>query len=90
MAPIATGLAHPRRIALVAALMKSPESRGELRRMTQIPKTSFQHHFNGLVAGGYIQNRKEKYALRHPAHPLARTLLRLVQAQFNPHARPQR
>lgn len=90
MAPIATGLAHPRRIALVVALMKSPESRGELRRITQIPKTSFQHHFEGLMAGGYIQDRKAKFALRRPTHPLARTLIRLVQAQYNSNARPSR
>lgn len=89
MSPIATGLAHPRRIALVAALMNSPGSRGELSRKTHIPKTSLRHHLDDLAAGGYIQNRKGKFTFQCPAHPLARTLIRLVKAQSNPDTRPR-
>ena len=88
MVSIAAGLAHPRRIAIVAALMKSPGSRVELSGMTHIPKTSFQHHLEHLVASGYVQCHKDKLAFQRPVHPLARALIRLVQAQFVPNDLP--
>lgn len=81
MSPLATGLAHPRRIALAVALMKSPQCRVELRQATRIPKTSFQHHLESLAAAGYIQNHAGRLAFYPPQHPLARTLSRLAQVQ---------
>ena len=79
MSAIATGLAHPRRIALAAVLMKSPASLSELRRSTRIPIASLRHHIDFLSAGGYIQNRKGLLAFRPPPHPLARALSRLAR-----------
>lgn len=88
MMSIASGLAHPRRIAIVAALMKSPGSRVELSRIAHIPKTSLQHHLKHLVASGYVQCHKDILAFQRPVHPLARTFIRLVQAQFIPDDHP--
>jgi DNA-binding transcriptional ArsR family regulator len=81
MSSIATGLAHPRRIALAAALMKSPRTIVELHRTTRIPKAPLHHHLGFLSAGGYIKNHKGTLTFRPPHHPLARALSRLVQTQ---------
>ena len=80
MLPIAAGLAHARRIAIVKALAKSDLPPLALRTTLHIPQCPMSHHLKTLKAGGWVQGNKNMLALCPPAHPLARALALLAQA----------
>jgi DNA-binding transcriptional ArsR family regulator len=79
MIPLATGLSHPRRIQMVRLLMPAPLSTQNLRQVAGIPVCPLSHHLAVLKAGGWIHGNKTLWTFRPPDHPLARTLVQLLQ-----------
>ena len=79
MIPIATGLAHPRRIQILRLLLKSPLSTRKLRLASGIPGCPLRHHLALLQAGAWIHGNRNELTCRPPDHPLARILAQLVQ-----------
>ena len=80
MASIATGLAHPRRIAIAKVLMKSNRVSMDLRAATRIPQGPLSHHLDILEAGGWVQRKKWMLSFHVPAHPLAQALFHLIES----------
>lgn len=81
MMPIATGLAHPRRIAIAKTLMDSPAGILSLRIATRMPPAPMSRHLGILKAGGWVQADKRTLSFRPSAHPLALALARLLHAE---------
>lgn len=79
MAPIATGLAHARRIAIAKVLMKSDLVSLALRTATRIPRGPLSRHLDTLSAGGWARRNKRMLSFHVPTHPLARALSQLLQ-----------
>ena len=80
MASIATGLAHPRRIAIAKVLMKSNLDSLDLRAATRIPRGPLSLHLDTLEAGGWVRRKKRALSFHIPEHPLAQALFRLIQS----------
>ena len=80
MAPIAAGLAHPRRIAIAKVLMKSNRVSVDLRTATRIPRGPLSRHLDTLEAGGWVQRKKRALSFHVPGHPLAQALFHLVRS----------
>lgn len=81
MIPLATGLAHPRRIAVAKHLTASAQSTLSLRTATRIPVCPLSRHLKTLKVGGWIEGNKQSLRFAIPAHPLARALADLIQKE---------
>ncbi|MGD9781953.1 MAG: ArsR family transcriptional regulator [Kiritimatiellia bacterium] len=78
MAPIAAGLAHPRRIAIAKVLMKSDLVSQDLRAATRIPRGPLSLHLDTLETGGWVRRQKRTLSFHVPGHPLAQALFHLI------------
>lgn len=81
MIPLATGLAHPRRIAIAQILAKAEQSALALRTAARIPLCPMSRHLKTLKGGGWIAGNKKRLRFAIPAHPLARVLAELVRKE---------
>ena len=79
MCRLANGLAHPRRIAIVQALLESPQSTPALQLSLRMPTPSLLSHLHVLEQSGMIIRRHPDWVLSCPLHPLARTLIHLLR-----------
>ncbi|HPC20568.1 MAG TPA: winged helix-turn-helix domain-containing protein [Kiritimatiellia bacterium] len=78
MAPIATGLAHERRIALVRELLKSDSAFSNLRQATRFSPAVASRHLLILETCGWVRRSRRTWSLQIPDHPLARALVKLL------------
>ena len=78
MIPIATGLAHPRRILIAQLLLQSPLRPMALRAGTRIPLCPMNHHLNALKQGQWVHGNRNQLAFTIPPHPLAQALASLL------------
>lgn len=78
MVPIATGLAHERRIALVRALVKSDSTFLDLKVATRFSPAAVSHHLLILETCGWAHRTRRTWRLQIPDHPLARALVKLL------------
>ena len=76
---IATGLAHPRRIAIARELQKGPQMPAGLQSTLRMPQSSLSRHVDILRQAGFVQREGPKLIFRAPAHPLAQALGRLLR-----------
>ena len=76
---LAFGLAHPRRIQILQALLRSPCSLSELQFDSRIPAHPFHEHLRTLLYSGFAVRAETRLQSAVPDHPLARTLVRLIQ-----------
>lgn len=79
--PIATGLAHFRRITIAKALLAAPQMEVDLRGATRIPAASLNGHVRALITSGFVRRFRGLLQFYVPAHPLARTLVKLLQTR---------
>jgi len=79
--PIATGLAHFRRVAIAKALLAGPQSELDLRSLTRIPPASLNGHVRTLIASGFVKRYRGFLRFHAPDHPLARALANILPTQ---------
>ncbi len=79
IAAIGRALAHERRIRIVRNLLQGPLPLFELQMNCRISSRPFYLHWQTLEAGGFIAVSEQQVQLLTPSHPLAKTLLRLIQ-----------
>ena len=79
MISIATGLSHPRRIAIAKIVMTSPIRVTSLRLAMQMSPCPMHHHLKTLAAGGWTQLDNHHLIFRVPPHPLAQALAKQLQ-----------
>ncbi len=78
IAALANGLAHPRRLAIVKWLKRSPRSAYALQRAVQTNHANIQRHLQTLAAGGYVRREGRLCHFTPPRHPLAKALLKFL------------
>ena len=78
MTPIASGLSHPRRIAIAKLLMDAPANSVSLRMITGMASAPMHLHLATLEAGGWIQSNHRLLHFCIPTHPLAQALAKLI------------
>ncbi|HQG74777.1 MAG: helix-turn-helix domain-containing protein [Kiritimatiellia bacterium] len=76
---IAWGLAHPRRGALVQALLMAPKTLAQLGRDTGIPRNSVSRHIGIMEEAGWVAKQGQWLVGTVQPHPIARTLAQLLQ-----------
>ncbi len=76
---LAFGLAHPRRIQILQTLLRAPCSLSELQFISRIPAHPFHEHLRTLLHSGFAVRSGPLLHSAVPDHPLARTLMRLLQ-----------
>lgn len=76
---LAAGLAHERRIRIARALVQGSRSFSELQFELQIPLYPLHRHLQSLLQSGLVLRAKGRYRLANLRHPLAQTLLRLIE-----------
>lgn len=80
MCTLANGLANEHRIAIVRALMASPQTMADLQMNLNLSAPACVKHLRILLDSGYAEKRNQLIHFRVPAHPLARTLAKLIAA----------
>ena len=75
---IANGLANERRIAIVRALMASPQTRSELHTKLNVSAPACAKHLRTLLNSGFAEEQNRLIHFRVPAHPVARALAKLI------------
>ncbi|MBA4388662.1 MAG: hypothetical protein C0404_11825 [Verrucomicrobia bacterium] len=78
----ATAFTHPRRIAIVRQLAKSPRRLCEIQRLASISKPATCRHVGKLLNRGFItlDRKRQVYALAKPGTTFEQTLLALAVA----------
>jgi predicted transcriptional regulator len=80
MCRIASNLANERRIRIVRELLDAPLTRKQIQMRIEIPEVSLAKHLRVLEHNGFIRQTEDPIRLAVPRHPLAKTLIKLVQA----------
>ena len=75
---IANSLGHVRRIEMLKALMKKPQTAYSLQKEIQISQACIRRHLQPLLKCGFIQQDKKLLRYFPPRHPLAKALIRLL------------
>ena len=79
MCDIAAGLSHERRIRIIQALQKGPQSLPDLQYATRISPHPLQRHVQTLFTSGFAIAADKQIHWAIPDHPLAKALSKLLQ-----------
>ena len=82
---IASGFAHPHRVAIVHELLQRPRNAESLARVLRIPQRTIQRHLGILHSRELIKCRQGVYTPALDRSPLVRCLARLVKNIGSPH-----
>jgi DNA-binding transcriptional ArsR family regulator len=82
---IASGFAHPHRVAIVRELLQRPRNAESLARALRIPQRTIQRHLGILRSRELIKRRQGVYIAALEGLPLARSLARLIKDMGSPH-----
>jgi len=77
---IATALSHPRRIAILTELLKSPQDFNALQTAVHIPAVSLQRHLRLLQRLNLAKQTKRAWMFIPNQHPLTRCLIRMIKS----------
>lgn len=76
---IATGFAHPRRLAILRLLQIGPMNTNTLEDLSGLTRNTLNRHLIKLQAAGLIRREHRQLYLVDPSHPMAQRLLRILQ-----------
>jgi DNA-binding transcriptional ArsR family regulator len=78
---IATALSHPRRIIILAELLKSPRNFHQLHAAVHIPVASFKRHLHLLHKLGMAGKTRLIWRFTPGRHPLALCLMHILKSK---------
>jgi len=78
MCEMANSLGHIRRIEMLKALMKKPQSAYSLQKQMQFPYPNIHRHLQPLLKCGFVRRNKQLLRYVPPRHPLGKALIRLL------------
>ena len=81
MRRLAWGLAYPRRVAMVQALVRAPRNGGELGQALQWPGVTVYRHVRILKESGWVRWAGGRLEVVRPEHPLGHALLKLAETE---------
>ena len=74
----ATGLGHPKRIAMLQSIIGSPKSTFALHRELRTNFANVQRHVQQLIESGLVRRDGRTLHYVPPVHPLAKALVKLL------------
>ena len=80
MCRIASNLANERRIRIIRELLDGPLTLKQIQIRSGIPEVSLTKHLRILANNGFSHRTADQTRLDVPRHPLAKALIKLVQA----------
>lgn len=75
---IVGGFAHPKRITILQSLLKAPKSVYALQKEIRTSYSNLQRHLQTLFDSGLVSRKDRNLHFTALAHPLARTLIKLL------------
>ena len=76
---IATGFAHPRRLAILRLLQIGPMNTLTLEDLSGMTRTALNRHLLKLQTAGLIRREQRQFHVVDHPHPMAQRLLRILQ-----------